>query len=210
VTNADREIAGFDRLGDALCLDFVNTADWDEATPINDGLTHYAALVHWAQHVSLLSQERSQQLFSRAEQYLDEAQIVFQRAVVLRDALRVVFGAIANHHAPDGRSLHQFNQELTSASPHLRVAYGVEGYTWQWQTDTFALDSVLWPIVWSAAQLLSTGDLERVKKCPGERCGWLFIDSSRNRSRRWCDMKECGNRAKASRYYQKHQHLKED
>src|SRR5690606_34555848 len=69
--------------------------------------------------------------------------------------------------------------------------------------ESNALDQVLWPVAVSAAELLTSADRERVKECAADTCNWLFLDMSRNRSRRWCDMKECGNRAKARRFYKR-------
>ena len=66
-----------------------------------------------------------------------------------------------------------------------------------------ALDGVLAPITWSAAEFLRDPASARVKECDGETCGWLFLDTSKNHSRRWCEMKDCGNRAKARRHYKK-------
>ena len=63
---------------------------------------------------------------------------------------------------------------------------------------------MLWPVAWSAAELLAQGPLERIRECPGQdTCGWLFLDLSKNASRRWCDMRVCGNRAKARRHYER-------
>jgi predicted RNA-binding Zn ribbon-like protein len=70
-------------------------------------------------------------------------------------------------------------------------------FTWQ---DLPALDQMLWPIVRSTADLLTSGELERVRQCPGEECGWLFLDASRSGRRQWCDMAECGNLAKVRRF----------
>jgi len=78
-----------------------------------------------------------------------------------------------------------------------------EGYTWVWKRTNAELDDVLAPVVESAAALLTSPDLSRVRECESETCGWLFIDRSRNRSRRWCDMTVCGNRAKVRRHYQR-------
>jgi predicted RNA-binding Zn ribbon-like protein len=74
------------------------------------------------------------------------------------------------------------------------------GYAWTWVDDGAAPDCMLWPIVRSAAELLVTGDLSGVRVCGGARCGWLFVDTSKNRSRRWCDMQDCGNVAKVRRF----------
>jgi predicted RNA-binding Zn ribbon-like protein len=65
------------------------------------------------------------------------------------------------------------------------------------------LDWILNPLIRSAADLLVSDELKRVKRCGDPACGWLFLDTSRNKSRRWCDMSDCGNRAKASRFYKK-------
>jgi len=75
---------------------------------------------------------------------------------------------------------------------------------WRWEfVDGEELDSMLWPIVRDAAELLTSRDFDRVTECSGSDCTWLFADKSRNRSRRWCDMAECGNRSKARRFYRR-------
>jgi predicted RNA-binding Zn ribbon-like protein len=62
---------------------------------------------------------------------------------------------------------------------------------------------MLWPIASSAADLLTSERLKKVRLCEAKTCTWLFLDESRNHSRRWCDMKVCGNREKARRHYQR-------
>ncbi|MCL6613391.1 MAG: CGNR zinc finger domain-containing protein [Firmicutes bacterium] len=77
------------------------------------------------------------------------------------------------------------------------------GFAWKWGGEGKALDRMLWPVVRSAAELLISGDRERVRECAAEGCGWLFLDASRNTRRKWCAMTSCGNRAKARRYYER-------
>ena len=84
-----------------------------------------------------------------------------------------------------------------------RIGSEADSFTWEWTGDEAALDRMLWPVVGSAADLLTSEDLDRVGECQGDGCGWLFIDMSRNHSRRWCDMGDCGNRAKARRHYRR-------
>jgi predicted RNA-binding Zn ribbon-like protein len=75
----------------------------------------------------------------------------------------------------------------------------------RWRGDESGLDGILWPILRSAARLLTDGDHSRLGQCADDRgCGYLFYDTSRNRSRRWCDMNSCGNRAKSQRHYARH------
>jgi predicted RNA-binding Zn ribbon-like protein len=92
-------------------------------------------------------------------------------------------------------ALRHLNDEL--AHRPREITDGARGLAW-----APLADDVLAPVVWSAAELLTSGPLERVRECPGDdTCGWLFLDTSRNGSRRWCDMRTCGNRAKARRHY---------
>jgi predicted RNA-binding Zn ribbon-like protein len=78
-----------------------------------------------------------------------------------------------------------------------------DGYNWDSRGEMAKLDWILNPLIRSAADLLVSDELKRVKKCGDPACGWLFLDTSRNNSRRWCDMSDCGNRAKACRFYKK-------
>jgi predicted RNA-binding Zn ribbon-like protein len=75
------------------------------------------------------------------------------------------------------------------------------GYAWADDVNEESLDSPLHPGVWSAADLLTSTQLRRVRGCADARCGWLFFDASPGGNRRWCSMQECGNRAKARRHY---------
>jgi predicted RNA-binding Zn ribbon-like protein len=78
-----------------------------------------------------------------------------------------------------------------------------DGFQWDLAGNKAKLDWILNPVIRSAADLLISEEFKRIKKCADPICGWLFLDISRNRSRRWCDMSACGNRAKASRFYKK-------
>jgi predicted RNA-binding Zn ribbon-like protein len=80
---------------------------------------------------------------------------------------------------------------------------GREGLRWDWPDAGSRLDSPLWPVGRAAAALLTSGDLSRLRQCGGERCGWLFLDRSRNRSRHWCTMEDCGNVSKVRRFRQR-------
>jgi predicted RNA-binding Zn ribbon-like protein len=85
----------------------------------------------------------------------------------------------------------------------VRVIRNESGFTWGWDKQSDALDRMLWPVARSAADLLTSDHLNRVHQCGGKDCTWLFVDTSRNHSRQWCDMGDCGNRAKARRFYQR-------
>jgi predicted RNA-binding Zn ribbon-like protein len=105
---------------------------------------------------------------------------------------------------PQERDLAAVREEYAAAVPHARLTPTAEGYEWSWEGKPDDLGRPLWPVAGSAIELLTTGDLRRVKECPGaDDCGWLFYDTSRNGARRWCSMEGCGSRAKAGAYYRR-------
>ena len=189
-------------LGERLCLDFANTADWHASDQPVEYLTSYPELVAWSRHVGILAESRGGRLLELATQSPIEAKAVLARAVRLREAIYGIFAAVARGMEPPAKDLAALNAELSAALAHAQVVPSDEGFAWDW-TAVDALDQMLWPVVQDAADLLTAGDLRRVGQCADDRCGWLFFDTSRNHSRRWCSMKDCGNRAKARRHYQR-------
>jgi predicted RNA-binding Zn ribbon-like protein len=166
----------------SLCLDFVNTVDPRHTTPREEQLPDYAALLEWARQAGIEASPLPPAAASRAH----------EEAIALRETLYAIFGAVARGEAPPANALSHLNDELVRRPRRI-----TNGFAW-------ATGDVLAPIVWSAAELLTSGPLERVRECPGDdTCGWLFLDTSRNGSRRWCDMRSCGNRAKARRHYRR-------
>jgi predicted RNA-binding Zn ribbon-like protein len=191
----------FELSGGALCLDFANS--WgDRRRPESDRLDGYEALVAFSCEAGLLDRRQAARLVRRARGAPAEAAGAFAAARALRDALYRLFAAQARGRRVDPADLAQVNGALHEALPHLRVARRGAAYAWDWADDGGEpLAAPLRPIARSAAELLTSGDLARVRECDGAACTWLFLDQSRNRSRRWCSMESCGNRAKARRHY---------
>jgi predicted RNA-binding Zn ribbon-like protein len=199
IMTVDNPLGSLNVIGGRLSLDFVNTVD-EHTTFIDDKLNAYADLVWWALRVALLDESAAAPLLAAADAAPARAAGVLSRARELREALyRVVIAARAQEVADDA-DLAVLNRELSRALTHLRVRAADGDFDWGWEQGG-ELDGVLWPVVRDAAELLVSGDLRRVGKCCGENCDWLYLDTSRNRSRRWCDMQSCGNRAKARRHY---------
>ena len=195
----ENAIAELKVLGGRLCLDFTNTLDQHDP-PLGEYLRGYDDLAWWGLRVGLLDETEAAALRERARGEPEEAARVFSRALALRGAVFRVFSAAVAGRAPEAGDLEVLNGEWKSAAPHLRVAHGAEGFEWGWDDDR-ALDHVLRAVARDAVELLTSDLLERVGECPGHNCDWLYLDTSRNRSRRWCDMAGCGNRAKARRHY---------
>jgi predicted RNA-binding Zn ribbon-like protein len=129
-------------------------------------------------------------------------------AIRLRETIYRIFAAIAAGDPAPAGDLAAFNGFLTATRPFERLIQQDAAYRWGRTVDPQRLGSILSPLVRSAVELLVSPEVRRVKCCGDPACGWLFLDTSRNGSRRWCDMRDCGNRAKASRFYRKKKGLK--
>ena len=190
-------------LGGRLSLDFVNTADWHASDHPVEFLTSYPDLVAWSQHVGILTNHQAQRLLKEAARRPVDASAVLERAITLREAIYRIFSAISRGRPPQAADLATFNVELSGALAQSRIVSTAEGFTWDWADAEDTLDWMLWPVAHDAAGLLTSEELDRVGQCADDRCGWLFLDTSRNRSRRWCSMEACGNRAKVRRHYER-------
>ncbi len=192
----------FELSGGALCLDFVNT--WgDRRRPGSERLHGYGDLVAFALQSGISGAAESEALRARADREAVMAAAVFAEARRLREALYRLFSARAAGRRPPAGDLGRLNAYLPGALAGLRLERRGEGYAWRPSGSGGDLAAPLGPIVRSAAELLTSGELERVRECDGASCTWLFLDRSRNRSRRWCSMESCGNRAKARRHYRR-------
>jgi predicted RNA-binding Zn ribbon-like protein len=190
--------------GERLCLDFANTLDPRHGADATDFLTGYSDLAMWAGHAAAIPRDDLPRLLAEAERRPDEAQATFERARSLRESVYGSFAAIAAGRSAPGDDLQLLEVAYAEAMGHARLGSVGRGYAWTWQDDPLELERPLWPVARSAAELLTTGELERIHECPGAgECGWLFFDTSRNRSRRWCSMESCGNRAKGRRHYRR-------
>ena len=190
-------VAGLRIVGGNLALDFVNTVDGD---PGIEMLRGYGDLVAWGVRAGLLSAEEGGLLVREAGRRPEEAETVYRDALRLRGALYGVFRAVAEgEDAPEGglETLRGYEREALSRG---KLVQGDGGFAWEWQ-DGLDLARMLWPVAHTATGLLTSGDLNRLKLCAG--CYWLFLDASKNRSRRWCTMEVCGRDEKVRRYVAK-------
>lgn len=194
-----RTLETLEIVGGAICLDFVNTIN-SRLHSEHDYLMQYTDLAAWANKVGILSATQSNQLQKRAIQNDAEAEKALASALSLRDLLYRLFSNAAKGFDLNKKDMQTFviayGQAISRGSfqkvdGHYEPAWNV--------SETF--DSLLSPIVHSAGELLLSDELGQVKECPG--CGWLFLDTSKNQSRRWCSMNTCGARDKMRRYHKK-------
>ena len=191
-------------IGGRLCLDFANTFSSRHALFRRDYLIGYDDLLDWGRYTGAIDLALAGQLSDEAARWPEVAAATIQRARALREAIYHVFTATSRGASPSPPDLDILNTALATAQSRLRLRPEPDGWTWTWlDDDPPALDRVLWPVMRSAADLLTSPDIGRVRACPGEAggCGWLFLDTSKGNQRRWCQMRDCGNRAKVRRYY---------
>ena len=196
----------FDFSGNYLCLDFSNTLNDRFSTP-SELLNRYDELVQWGQEAGILSEGEATRLRAEATRHPEKAEYVRQQAITLREAIFRIFYARLHDALPKESDLATLNAMLARAMIKASVHSNGDGFVWDWSSDDVELERILWPVVRSAAELLTGGELESVRMCAAEDCGWLFLDTSKNHTRRWCDMKSCGNRAKARKHYKKVQEV---
>lgn len=195
----------FDLSGGALCLDFANTLDDRPDPHPNEYLQSYADLLAFERQTGALSEAQLAHLRAEAVRRPAEAAATLARALGLREVIYRLFLALAEGESAPPAELADLNRALADALAQARVAEdgrNVSGrFAWTWADDPLRLDMPLWPVARSAAELLTSSELSALRLCASETCAWLFLDTSRNGSRRWCSMRTCGNRAKARRHH---------
>ena len=208
----NRSVSAIKLIGGRLCLDFVNTiggrrpglSEKGKAVSTyiirDDKINDYLDLVAWARRVELLSEPEAKLLAGQARRNEREASTVWQRAIQLRESIYRISIAIVSCGIPQEADLEVLNRELQAAFDRTKLSIGKETFLWEWTNVKGSLERILWPIADSAAEMLTTGDLTRLGQCHGDDCGWLFEDKTRNHSRHWCDMKDCGNAAKVRNF----------
>ena len=201
--NPGNYLGTYEATAGQLCLDFSNTVDWRMSNQPDDRLGSYTHLVAWGLLVNILTEDEARDLIRKAATNPQAASTVFKRAVILREVIYRVFSAASRDLPADPADLSILNSEMNIAFKHLRITSTRNQFTWVWEGASDAFDRMLWPVARSSTDLLVSNKLNRVGECQGEGCGWLYIDTSKNHSRRWCNMNDCGNREKARQHYKR-------
>lgn len=198
-------------VGGRLCLDFINSVGGrrvsasEELTIRDEQIGDYLDLLAWGRHAGVLTAREAESLARRSLRRKEEAGYVFGRAVELREALYGIFRAILLQKKARPLQLRVLNEEMRLASAAEHLVFEKAHFAWQWRASDPSLDRVVCSVARSAAEVLTQSDLTRLRQCAGDDCGWIFEDTSRNRSRRWCEMRDCGNVAKVRRFRQRQQ-----
>jgi len=198
----------FELVGGALCLDFANTVSSYLAEPDERGdhLLDYPALLSWSAQAGVIDSATLARLGRLAARRPAEAARVHADALALRAVIQAAFDATAHGKRASAETLATLSRfhARSAAREHLVAKAG--GYQLECACDEDALDQMLWPIARSVIELLTSDRHTRVRLCEAASqatCTWLFVDESKNHSRRWCSMRDCGNRAKVRRHYER-------
>jgi predicted RNA-binding Zn ribbon-like protein len=192
-------------LAGRLCLDFANTVE-DPRGAAEDFLHDYADVARWSRHAGAIDDAELARLDALAMQHPERADLVTRQALDLRRSIDRAFRNVASGASLEQGDRQRIQREYLQALSSASLRRHSDNFSWSWSWLGVAdLRLPVWLVAASAVELLTEGELARVKQCPGaDDCGWLFYDSSRNATRRWCSMEGCGSRVKMRRHYARH------
>ncbi|MBI1872933.1 MAG: CGNR zinc finger domain-containing protein [Acidobacteria bacterium] len=193
----------FEFIAGALCLEFANTVHNVRAEDKGEELHAIADLLQWAKEAGLLSSADHDRVAAHYNRNPRKAAAALAKGTAIRDLLFSIFAGIAHGRPVSSRRLSELNSAMAQAPGRLRVHKSADRIETAWTSAVDGLQQALFAVLASAAELLASDRVGRIRQCASADCTWLFVDESRNRSRRWCDMSVCGNRMKARRHYQR-------
>jgi predicted RNA-binding Zn ribbon-like protein len=186
--------------GGALCLDFCNSGQGIRGSSKQEWIAGYGELIDWLKAGQAIGAAQAARLRAAEERAPEKAREIWTRAIELREALARVLLARTEGKKPQPADLKVIDAEYARSAPFARLAPTDEGFAWSLDPSAEAPDAALRPIVESAVALLTSERLARLRRCGNSTCYWLFVDETRNCSRRWCEMASCGNVMKVRRH----------
>ncbi len=193
----------FELIGGNVCLDFINTLDDRPSAKPKELLKDYYELARFGEDTGLLTPEQLDFLCENVHLVPGEAADALRRAINLREAMYAVFSALMKGQTVPPVEMDTLNAYIQDAALHSRLVESAGRCEWRFDNMGSAFDAMLWPIARAAADLLASSDVALVRACSSPTCQWYFLDTSKNHHRRWCSMKQCGNRAKVRKFYAK-------
>jgi predicted RNA-binding Zn ribbon-like protein len=187
-------------IGGELAFDFTNTSSGRGWPTHQDHLRAAEDVVAWARHAKVMSPTDADWLRDEVAADKSLASLLLRRALNLREALHAIGVEVAAGRSAPPAEVESLAKEHAACVARAQFTPDGGRYVWSWAPRQAAVEAVLGPIALSALATLSQAELTRVKRCQGEKCGWLFFDTTKNKSRRWCEMEICGNRAKQKRH----------
>jgi predicted RNA-binding Zn ribbon-like protein len=182
-----------------LSLGLANTVIWRGSAP-EESLHTFQDVLAWLASAKVLPERAIADLHKWSDAHPAGAAAVFSETIEIRETLYRLFHSVATQSAPANEDLRRLNRALNEAAPRANLERADKAFGWRIEAKPTAA-GILAPVLWSAADILVGPDSARLRECANDRCLWLFLDDSKNGTRRWCSMQSCGNRAKAHRHY---------
>lgn len=189
--------------GGALAADFVNTLDWRLRDEPREGLGNYAELVRFSWSAGILTDSEARSLLAWAEAHPRSAARELARAIEVREAIALLFAAVRDGTRLPIEPLGVLDAACRSGASDRSLRPAGRFATWGRNSGSTPPQRPVWAVAEDAARILTSPERERLCQCGDAECGWFFMDTSRNRSRRWCSMESCGNRNKARSFYRR-------
>jgi len=191
-------------IGGELALDFANTCSGRGFDTHQDHLRRPEDVATWAAHAKILAADDANWLAQEAAARQALGGRLLDEALSLREDVFQVGAAVAAGRPAPPERIESLTKTHAGALSRARLTPIGDNFGWTWSPREAPVEAIVGPISLSALTLLQQADLTRVKQCQGEKCGWLFFDATKNKSRRWCEMEVCGNRAKQKRFARAH------
>jgi len=185
-------------VGGAPVFDLANTQSGRGGPRAQDHLRKPEHVVAWARHANVLTEAGARALHRSIGRPRVAAGLL-RRIRELRDVVYEIGTALAADSIPRAAALDRLARIHARALAHARLAPRGAELAWRWDAARTPVEAVIGPITLSAVELITRADRTRLKQCAGDHCGWLFLDTTKNNRRRWCEMEVCGNRAKQKR-----------
>jgi predicted RNA-binding Zn ribbon-like protein len=197
-----RRAPRFELIAGNVCLDFINTLDDRPSAKPKELLARYTDLVRFGEDTGLLDPGTADYLSEHSQVAPEKMREALGKAIEMREAMHEVFSAIVDQRRVPAGAMAILNAYIQESAGQAHLVQVDGRFEWRFDFLT-SLGSLRWPIARAAADLLASSDLAMVRACSSPTCQWLFLDTSKNHHRRWCSMKQCGNRAKVRKFYAK-------
>ena len=203
-TRVEVQEGDFELIGGHPALDLVNTLDWRfrDAPPPLELLADYNDLVHFAAQSGLMSRAQAARLHRNTS--ASKAAAVLAAVRELREATAQVTYAALEQTRPRASAIKKLEEYFNRAREAEGLNWDGTKLTWGLEDSVAAAELPLWLLSRITAELLTSDAMDMLRACGNPECRWLFLDTSKNHTRRWCDMKICGNRMKARRFKAQH------
>ena len=198
---------GFEFIGGDLSTDFTNTKSGRLEGTGHDHVQTYADVVEFVRLAGLLKPADARRLIGEAARHPEKATQIHRRAVALREASFRAFERVIQGKVPAREDVELISNETADALGHAQMVKTADGFDWDWPAGD-DLARPVWPIARAASAVLTSPEARSLlRECSDDTCAWLFIDRTKNHSRRWCDVNTCGSRNRVREFRERQKRL---